>query len=105
MAVPEVEVEAGMTRCRADDRDRVREAWPPSEPRFVDRLAERKQLPRQRQHPSDLNRRRRRIARREFVAGGQANSLLHRRNDEALLGVEYRSVQARIADRAKVLVI
>ena len=100
-------------RARRRARGRVRgarqitgrefgKARPRAQPRLgLDRLAERKQVARRRHHAVELHRRRRGIARGEFRAGGDADALLHRREAIAVLGIENRPAERRIALRRK----
>src|SRR5277367_480183 len=64
-----------------------------------DRLAEREQFTGRRHQALELHRRRWRIARSKFYAGGQPDALLHRRDAIAILGIEHRTAERRITSR------
>ncbi len=60
---------------------------------------------RMRHQPVELHRRRRRIAGGEFGAGGEPDALLHRRDQIAVLHIDHRPRQRRIALAPEVTVI
>src|SRR6202011_2075684 len=74
--------------------------WPPPEPGLeIDRLGERKQLAGERQPALELDRRRRRVPLGDLEAAGQPDATLHRRDDEAVLEIEHRPAEHRVAGR------
>ena len=77
----------------------------PSQVSFVHALAERKQFACLRHDPVELHRRRCCIARGEFDAGGHTDSLLHRRDQVAGIGIEHRPRQRGIAVATEMPVI
>ena len=76
---------------------RVGEAGTASHPRLVHRLAEREELAGERQHAAELDRRRRRIARRELDSRGHPHPAFHRRDDEAVLDIDHRPRERGVA--------
>ena len=100
MLMAEVEPQARMSRRGPDHRQEVWQARPPPEPGLrVDPLSERKRPARQRLHSVEHGGRRRRVAQREFRAGGQPHSLRHRGDEIAAVDVQYGMVEHAIAGR------
>ena len=94
----EVEPQAGLAGKGADDRAHVGQAGAPAEPRLgLLRRADRKQLAGERFEPVDMGGRRRIVGPGEFGPGGETQPLRHRRDQIALLDVEHRSAQGRVA--------
>ena len=62
-------------------------------------------MTRRRQQAIELHRRRGGVAGGEFSAGGDADALLHRCEAIAVIGIENRPCQARIAERTEMAVI
>ncbi len=106
MGVAEGEPEAGLSGRRADHRTRIRKARTASHPGLgLDLIAERKQAFGKGHQPVKLDRRRRRVARGEFGAGGEADALLHRRQHIADIRVEHRPREAAAGARAEMQMI
>ena len=106
MAVAEIEEEPGMAGGRADDGKRIRQARPAPEPGLeIDRFGQREELAGERQDAVQLDRRRRRVAIGELPPAGEPDAAVHRRDDEAVLQVEHRPGERRIAGRPIVTVI
>src|SRR5258708_13979571 len=96
----------GLARGAADHRARIRKAGARADPGLIlDRVAEGKQVARGRQHAAELDRRRRSVAGGKFSAGGDADALLHGRNAIAVVSIENRPRQTRVAARTEVAVI
>src|SRR6516164_11521034 len=90
VAVTIGEREAALARSAPDDRTRIGRARARAHPWLrLDRLPERKQIPRLRQQKVELHRSRRCIARRKFGTGGNADALLHWGDAVAVFGIEH----------------
>src|SRR6202011_1943019 len=103
--VAESEPQTGMPWRRPDHRQAVRKRRPRPAPGFADRLAKFDNASRGRHHLIELGERGGRIAGGQLDPGGDADALLHRRQEEAAFGVMDRTLQRTRRVRLELLMV